>query len=256
MSMPPGLRMIKGREELQKAYQDARVAREYVARRFLSPLGALLHSRQIRVVQQLIQKHSIRRAVEIAPGPARLTIDIASLLEQVTLIDASAQMLQEARLRLTERRISDRVRFVQADAFRLPLRAHVDLVYTFRLIRHFQREDRVRLYRQIAAILGPRGWLVFDAVNQLVSMPLRARAGPGEYEHFDALLRPEALREELRESGFDVVSLTGVQRRYSVLAKCQIYLAHRSTRLARVTMELIDRLGGEPLEWVVVCRRG
>jgi ubiquinone/menaquinone biosynthesis C-methylase UbiE len=248
--------MIKGRDELQKAYQDDRVAREYVGRRFVSPLGAMLHARQTRVVQQLIRDHAIQQAAEIAPGPARVTVDIAPLLQRVTLVDASSQMLQEARRNLAQRGTAARTTFVQGDAFQLPFKAQFDLVYTFRLIRHFQREDREKLYRQIAAILSSQGWLVFDAVNELVSAPLRARAQPGEYEHFDALLRPDGLREELRASGFNLISLTGVQRRYAALVKCQIYLAPRSRLLARAAMEVLDRLGGEPLEWIVVCRRG
>ena len=140
--------MIGGREDLQKAYQDDRVAREYVATRFRSPLGALLHARQIAAVTRVIRENGIERAAEIAPGPARLTVDVAPLLKRVTLLDASLQMLGEARRRLTERGVSARaVQFVQADAFRLPLRDQLELVYSFRLIRHFERADRVRLYR-------------------------------------------------------------------------------------------------------------
>ena len=58
-------------------------------------------------------------------------------------------------------------RLVQADAFQLPFKTPFDLVYSFRLIRHFERPDRLRLYRQIAAVLRPGGRLVFDAVNEL-----------------------------------------------------------------------------------------
>ncbi|MGE5834817.1 MAG: hypothetical protein ACM4AI_10085 [Acidobacteriota bacterium] len=30
------------------------------------------------------------------------------------------------------------------------------MLYSFRLIRHFERADRVRLYREIARVLAPR----------------------------------------------------------------------------------------------------
>jgi ubiquinone/menaquinone biosynthesis C-methylase UbiE len=248
--------MIHGREELQKAYRDDTVAREYVRRRFESPLGALLHSRQVEAVRQVIRDNAIDRAAEIAPGPARLTVDIAPMLKGVTLVDASLQMLTEARHRLAERGIATRAQLVQADAFRLPLRADLGLVYTFRLIRHFERDDRLRLYRGVASILRPGGWLVFDAVNEAVSGPLRAKARPDEYQHFDALLRPDALREELGAAGFQIAALTGVQHRYTAQMKCQVYLAPRSAALARAAMEVFERLGGEPLEWIVACRRG
>lgn len=249
-------RVYSGPAEIQKAYQDDRVAREYVARRFQTPLGALLHRRQVRAVQRLIRDQAIEHAAELAPGPARLTVDIAPLVKSVTLIDASAEMLAEARRRLDDRGIGTRARFLRADAFRLPLAGRFNLVYSFRLIRHFERADRVRLYREIARVLAPRGWLVFDAVNRVVSGPVRARARTGEYEHFDALLQPDELHDELREAGFDVVSLAGVERRFSALMMCQVYVAPRSRALARGAMELLDRLGGPPLEWIVTCRRG
>jgi SAM-dependent methyltransferase len=249
-------RVYSGPAEIQKVYQDDRVAREYVARRFESPLGALLHRRQVRAVQRLIRDQAIEHAAELAPGPARLTVAIAPLVKSVTLIDASAEMLTEARRRLDDRGIGRRARFLRADAFRLPLAGgRFNLLYSFRLIRHFERADRVRLYHEIARVLAPRGWLVFDAVNRVVSEPVRARARAGEYEHFDALLQPDELHEELRDAGFDVVSLAGVERRFSALMMCQVYVAPRSRTLARGAMELLDRLGGPPLEWIVTCRR-
>jgi SAM-dependent methyltransferase len=247
--------MIIGRTAFQRAYQDEDVAREYISRRFASPLGAQLHSKQARVLRRLIVRQRIQRAVEIAPGPARLTVEVTPLLKQLTLLDVSAEMLQESRDRLDQRGMLDRVALIQADAFRMPLRDRFQLAYTFRLVRHFDRCDRVRLYQQFATILAPGGWLVFDAVNERVSTPLRKNAAPGEYEHFDALLRPSAVREELAECGFDLVSLIGVQRRYSALKRCQVYLAPRSPILARAAMEVIDRFGGEPLEWIVISRR-
>ena len=248
--------MIKGQRNIQRAYQDEEVARQYVDRRFTSPLGAMLHARQAAAVRALIRAESIAHALEIAPGPARVTVDTAPQLNRVTLIDASAQMLEEARRRLHARQLTARTTFVRGDAFHLPVRAGFDLAYSFRLIRHFTRDDRLRLYRQIAAVLRPGGWLVFDAVNADVSGPLRARAKPGEYEHYDALVRPDELRHELDETGFQLVSLQGVQHRIELLNRCQIYIAPRSARLARVVMNVVDRLGGKPLEWIVVCRRG
>jgi SAM-dependent methyltransferase len=194
-------------------------------------------------------------AVEIAPGPARVSVDVVPALKRATLIDASAEMLAEAGRRLDERGLRARATLVRADAFNLPLRETVDLVYTFRLIRHFDRTDRLRLYREVASVLRPGGWLLFDAVNRVVSAPLRAAAKPGEFQHFDALLTPEELRDELGECGFSVTSLQGVQHRASVLGLCQIYLGPRSRRLSRLAMEIVDRTGGQPLEWVVTCRR-
>lgn len=248
--------MISGQQDLQKAYQDDRVAAEYVARRFETPLGALLHRRQVETVLEVIRANRIARAIEIAPGPARVTVDVAPALEHVTLVDSSAQMLAQAARRLGDRGQAAKVRLVQADAFNLPLSDACQLVYSFRLIRHFESEDRTRLYREIHRVLEPKGWLVFDAVNEVVSGPIRARSKPGEHEHFDALLNPTRIREELQASGFELVSLVGVQHRYPALVQCQILIAPRSASLARAVMNVVDRSGGQPLEWVVICRRG
>jgi SAM-dependent methyltransferase len=192
------------------------------------------------------------RVLEIAPGPARLTADLVPLLPQgATIMDASLQMLGEARRRLP----ATRWKALQGDAFALPFAGLFDLVYTFRLIRHFEAADRRRLYGEIARVLRPGGMLVFDAVNEAVSAPLRRRR-PSEFKHFDALLRPDAVRAEVDTAGFDVVSMIGVQYRFPSLEKVQVLVAPRSRRLARGLMEAVDRFtGGEPLEWVVVCRR-
>jgi len=246
--------VLKGTGEIRDAYRDEGVARRYVDARFKEPFGALLHSRQAAALRRLVRRHRPARALEIAPGPARLTVALAELLEdRLMVVDTSAEMLAEARRRLGPG--AERFGFVQGDAVQLPFRAVFDLVYVFRLIRHFEASDRARLYAQVAHVLKPGGVFAFDAVNAVVSTPLRARA-PLDYPIYDALLRPEEIRAELWAAGFEVVALEGVQRRAGLLGRLQVLAAPRSRRLARIAMELVDRLGGgEPLEWIVTCRR-
>ena len=246
--------MIQGVTEIRDAYRNETVAASYVDRRFREPLGALLHRRQANVLKRLIRAHRPERVLEIAPGPARLTVELAPLLgRRLFVMDASQQMLSEATRRLDA--IGHPVCAIAGDAFALPIGGTFDLVYTFRLIRHFEREDRLRLYRQIHSTLRPNGMLVFDAVNKLVSAPLRQRFTSGQFAHYDALLRPDGLQRELHEAGFNVEALIGVQHRYSLLLQTQVLVAPRSRALARAAMEVIDRSGGEPLEWLAVCRR-
>jgi len=246
--------VIRGVNQIRDAYRDQDVAARYVDTRFREPLGALLHDRQVAYLTRLFTSVKPTRVLEIAPGPARLTRDvIAPLVGGPVLLDASAQMLAEAKRRLASD--AERCDFVQGDAFTLPFRSCFDVVYTFRLIRHFERDDRVRLYKAIGPLLTPGGVLVFDAVNQVVSEPLR-RASPEAYQHYDGLVTPESLVEELREADMRLVSLVDVQRRYAILAWLQVIVAPRSRLLARATMEFVDRFGGgRPLEWIVTCRR-
>jgi ubiquinone/menaquinone biosynthesis C-methylase UbiE len=192
--------------------------------------------------------------LEIAPGPARLTTGVIDLAGQLTLVDASAEMLGEARRRLTLTAVNARYTLIRGDAFCLPFPSRFDVVYTFRLIRHFKAEDRLRLYREAARVLKPGGRLVFDAVNERVYESMRAIADGGQ--HYDASLDRTALCAELAAAGFEVESLHGTQHRYAMLHRLQVLVAPRSAKLARLAMNVVNRYGGgEPLEWVVVCRR-
>jgi SAM-dependent methyltransferase len=247
--------MIEGQQGIREAYRDDEVAREYVHRRFREPLGAMLHERQVACMRAVIAELRPRHVLEIAPGPARLTVDLASSFDHAgVLLDASAQMLNEAQARLKAAGVSG-WRRVQGDAFHLPFAGAVDLVYSFRLIRHFDDGDRVRLYEEIARILRPGGVLVFDAVNEKVSRPLRQKPGQGG-QHYDALLTPEKIAREVEAAGFRILSLTGVQHHYPILYNLQVLVAPRSRRLADTAMRLVDRIpAGQPLEWIVTCQR-
>jgi SAM-dependent methyltransferase len=246
--------MISGRAEIREAYRNEAVARQYVEARFREPLGAMLHARQVAALTRIIRAQRPRRVLEIAPGPGRLTVDVAPAVEgQTVLVEASAEMLGEARRRLAG--VVRRPDLLQGDAFHLPFGRAFDLVYSFRLIRHFVASERAGLYREIARVLRPGGMLVFDAINEAVSAPLRANARPGEYEHFDALTRPDVLAAELQHAGLELLSLEGVQRNYPALSRIQTLIAPRSRPVARIAIEITDRLGGAPLEWIVTCRR-
>jgi len=245
--------VFRGVEEIRDAYRRDAVARNYIGERFTQPLGALLHERQVAALKRVIAAHQPASVLEIAPGPARLTSELAEAFSGLgAVMDASAQMLQEAKRRLGS---GTRWRPVQGDAFNLPFGAQFDLVYSFRLVRHFEERDRSALYRQIARVLRPGGMFVFDAVNELVSKPLRRRS-PGEYQHFDAMFRLDALKSELEAHGFTPLAFEGVQHRFPTMQRIQVLVGPRSRGLTRWLMEACDRMpAGEPLEWIVTCRR-
>lgn len=248
--------MIEGVPEMREAYRDEKVAKSYIENRFRRPLGYLLHQRQLAVLRKVIDEIRPRGVLEVAPGPARLTMEVAGMLKgSGVAIDASRQMLAEAAPRIKAASAHPWV-LAQGDAFCLPLVGPFDMAYTFRLIRHFDRPERIKLYRELARVLRPGGVLVFDAINEAESAPMRAGGAP-DLQHYDALLNPTALREELTEAGFTSIELTGVQHRYALQFKVDVLLSPRSYALSRLALEMIDRSpGGKPLEWVVTCRRG
>lgn len=247
--------IFTGADRIRDAYRDAAIAHRYVRERFEHPLGRLLHRQQMKIVRSLVAAQQPGEVLEIAPGPARLTVDIASVLrEGVTLIDTSMQMLAEARRALGN--AGHRCHLIQGDAFQLPFARQFDFVYSFRFIRHFGDEDRQRLYAQIARALRSRGLFVFDAVNARAAKPVRECAPAGAYCHYDALMEREALVAELQAANLEPLALHGAQRRFRWLYQIQVLLGPRAPRVARLAIELVDRFGGgEPLEWIVVCRR-
>jgi ubiquinone/menaquinone biosynthesis C-methylase UbiE len=241
-------------EEIRDAYRHADVATKYCGARFTAPLGHLLHVRQTAALRRLISEAGIHKVLEIAPGPGRLTTELSDLVRQGVAVDGSMAMLREMTGRLASAGMQG-WSIVQGDAFNLPLAGEWALVYTFRLIRHFRLPARMKLYAEIRRVLKPGGFLMFDAVNESVSGPLR-RAAPHEYQHYDAMMRPEPLRAELESAGFGEIQLQGVQHRARLLGRVQVLLAPRSAAAARTALSAIDRFGGgEPLEWIVTCRR-
>jgi SAM-dependent methyltransferase len=249
------LLMIHGRQGIRDAYRDQSVAREYVDRRFREPLGAILHDQQLACLGRAIRANRSARVLEIAPGPARLTVEVArELAAPGTLVDASWQMLEAGRARLAAAGHRG-WRLVQGDAFQLPFSRPFDLVYTFRLLRHFDHADRMRLYAGIAPLLRAGGLLIFDAVNEAAAARIRQGAGSA-CQHYDALLTPDRIENELETAGFRLRRLDDIQRHYPLLYQLQVLIAPRSKRLARAAMNLVERLpGGHPLEWVVTCER-
>lgn len=245
--------MFQGATQIRDAYRVEKVARAYIGERFTQPLGALLHERQAAALKRVVRELQPQAVLEVAPGPARLTTEAAKELRgRGVVIDASAQMLQEAERRLGP---ESPFRVLQGDAFNLPFGSEFDLLYTFRLIRHFDTEERSALYRQFARVLKPGGTLVFDAVNELVSRPLREKS-PGEYRHYDAMYRLNVLHSELRAHGFEPVSFEGVQHGFPTMQKIQVLVGPRSRLMTRWMLEVCDRVpGSEPLEWIVTCRK-
>ena len=109
--------MLKDPTEIKGAYADTRTAEEYIDKRFVSAWGSVLHASQVKVVNDAIREHRVRRLLEIAPGPARLSQEVSGF-EHGYLCEYNESMVQVARKRLA--RTDGRWTVVRGDAFRLP----------------------------------------------------------------------------------------------------------------------------------------
>lgn len=236
--------------EIQSSYRGTQTAAGYVQQRFTNELGRLLHVRQLAAVNEVMRRRRPVMTLEVAPGPARLTRGVLPAGTLVAL-EFNEGMIAEAK---TACRGS--VEWVQGNAFALPFGTEFDFVYTFRFVRHFHRDDRLRLYSEIRRILRPGGLLMLDAVNAQVSAPLR-QASPDDYPIYDMLYRDaDELGSELEEAGFFVEALQPVQRWFSLQYRAQVLLGPRSRLLCRAAIRGLERLRrGPALEWIVTCAR-
>lgn len=237
-------------QEIQASYRDSAVAERYVANRFESELMRLLHDHQVGAVNRVMASARPAATLEIAPGPGRLTRDVRPA-GALTCLEYNEAMIEQGRAACPAT-----VRWVQGNAFELPFDAEAfDFAYSFRFVRHFHRDDRRRLYGEVRRVLRPGATFVFDAVNRVVSEPLR-KANPEGYPIYDKLYGGvDEIRAELAEDGFELIACEPVQRRFGLQYRAQILLGPRSRLLARSAIRLLERFGGrEPLEWIVTCR--
>lgn len=242
--------MIATELEIQKTYEGRELARDYIEERFSTELMRLLFDRQLGAVNQILNANTSSKALEIAPGPGRITRKVC-LPGKLVCLEYNEGMIEEGKAAC-----DPEVRWIRGNAFDLPFSEQFDFVYTFRFIRHFHHHDRARLYAQIKRVLRPGGILLFDAVNEEVSGPLRT-ANPEAYPIYDKLYRSEQeVRDELGTHGLEVLEIGPVQRWFGLQYRAQILLGPRSSKLCRLAIRSLERLRrGPALEWIVTCRR-
>src|SRR5258706_12878284 len=117
-------------------------------------------------------------------------------------------------------------------------------------VGHVEARDRSALYQQVRSVLKDDGLFVLDAVNARTVPP-----GADQYPIYDVFYDRETLTRELVEHGFTPIDLTDVIRHMWLQYRLQILVAPRSHALARLLIRSLELVPGEPLEWVVVCRK-
>ncbi len=249
---PTGFRPLDLSEELQVFYQDRDVVGSYLKRRTAQPLNSLLHRRQVAFLNRVVAERRTTRVLEIAPGPARLTAELEFAGKGIA-VDASPQMLAVARDRLRGR--PGEWLIARSDAFQLPIADHsVDLVYAVKFIRHFQRDDRTRLYAQIRRVLRPGGVFVMDAQNRAISLPHREQKGLETYPIYDVLYELPELIGELQAEQFRVARIDGLVKHFAIQWRLN-WLRHlKLTALASALVRAVELLPSRaPSTWMVLC---
>jgi ubiquinone/menaquinone biosynthesis C-methylase UbiE len=248
------MRPIDRPKDLKSYYQDRGVVGAYMQRRTTQPMNGVLHRSQVRFLNSAVAERSLRTVLEIACGPGRLTASMRGVAFGVA-VDASPAMLETALQRMNGS--AGQWSFLRTDAFVLPFHAEsFDAVYTLRFIRHFQLEDRQRLYREIRRVLRPRGVFMVDALNRDVSLPHRMKRGIESYHIYDVLYRRDELEAELRAAGFRIVALEGILKHFSVQQRLNRLRRLRLNGLATALIASLEHIpGSNPSNWMLLCEK-
>ena len=116
-------------------YADPAMARSFEERRFGGPIGQLVAAEQARVLANMIGRIHERSVLDVGTGAGRAALMLARGGARVTAIDASEQMLDEARKRAAEQLV--KVNFLRGDAHHLDFKDRsFDAVVCLRVLMH------------------------------------------------------------------------------------------------------------------------
>ena len=241
--------------DVKNYYQQQEVAENYIEKRFTEPLNIIEHQRHVALLNEIIAKFHCQKILEFAPGPARVTAELAAA--GGTSIDSSGSMLALAQQRMQH--AGKKWNFVEGDILNLNLnlKQRYDLVFCIRFLLHFQELEREKIYQQAALALRPGGYLVFEAMNKKVVLPLRRLLGKRRYVIYDKLYQKEELREELEKNGFRVVKLSPLLNHFwsqAFFSRPLKILGLKKT--AQRWINFLEQFPSEnPYEWLVLCQK-
>ncbi|MFI5396476.1 MAG: class I SAM-dependent methyltransferase [Candidatus Binatia bacterium] len=237
--------------DLKEYYQDREVVGAYMQRRTGEPLNGVLHRRQVGFLNRTVAQRSPDAVLEIACGPGRLTAAMQGVRFGVA-IDASPAMLETAQRQMNGQAAG--WSFLRSDAFVLPFRSEsFDVVYTLRFVRHFQLDDRQRLYAEVRRVLRPQGIFVVDAMSREVSYPYRLRRGLEHYPIYDALYRQDEIEAELQAAGLRAIEVEGILKHTSLQRPLNRLRRLRLGWLATALISILEYVPSrQPSAWMIV----
>lgn len=198
--------------EKREAWRDERVAAEYEARRFATPLQRLKHRRDASLVLGLLGGvPGVRRVLDLPCGTGRLLPELATGGYRAVGADVALEMMRAGR------RLRSGSPLVQADAACLPFADDAfDAVVSMRFLFHLAPDDRRRCLVEMRRVA--RGGLVVGEVRyrwtaKHLGRWLRSRVGLAR-RYRPSQGRVELARE-LAAAGLELVHVRPVSRLFS-----------------------------------------
>lgn len=252
----------KHENSVKTLYQDENVAENYIDNRFKWSWSRLLHDKQVSLLNQVIKERGIQSALELAPGPARLTTEVIGVNNGL-MIEASEEMVDVAKRRLKEMHLHNIWEIEVGNAFDLSgIKQKFNLAYTFRFIRHFDHSERSRLYTEISSCLQQGGILVFDVVNKFTRERIDAieskdnTGNSDKLSVYDISYNENEFRKEMENYGFSILQLIPIVKHYFLQSWISYKFDRRLPMLSNTTVQLIENLPtSSPLEWIAVCKK-
>ena len=248
---------IKSKEKIKKWYEDKDIASAYLKKRFNDPLGRLRHVKQIEVINKEIRKNQPKNVLDIACGPARITADLRGNFDGLA-VDNSEEMLKIAKTRVKNKKWQ----FKKIDAFKVSeINQKFDLITSFRFVRHFNNEERKKLYSEIRKLLSDKGLFIFDVVNKkkwnFVRNLGKLIGKKDSMPVYDKFYMRKEIENELRNNGFKIVKIKPSFNYFLIeYAIAKFFSFLRLNKLGFYVIYLIDKIKSmNPYEWTVVCKK-
>lgn len=191
--------MIKGKEELKKYYNKEKIVETYESKRFHNTYKKLQHKIELDLINKYVSTFKKPKLLEIAVGTGRVTRDMKA---KGIGVDTSENMLK------TAKKNAPGWKFIRMDVMNLKFKEKKDIVVSLRLIRHFNKADRKKAYRNIHDILSKKSIFIFDMptgrhnkVLQLIDL------FKNQDKIYEADMSLKDIRKELKESGFDIIKV-------------------------------------------------
>ncbi len=242
-------------------YKETAIADSYLEKRLRFSWQRLLHEKQAATLNRVIDVHRPTSVLELAPGPARLSTFLKGITYGV-MIENSQEMIAIARRRLAEHGLEAVWKIINGNAFeidRILSTETFDFAYTFRFIRHFRETERKRLYELLWDRLSVGGLLMFDVVNGPTRNAIEAGMKttlPNEIAIYDARYTAEEFVNEMKDSGFQVVSMQPIVTHFALQSWFSYKLDDIVPGFASIVIRLLERVPSQqPLEWVALCEK-